>query len=142
MSQIAGLDPTGQALRGQGAGGFSAMKSEDFIRIIFTELANQDPFQPSDSAALLDQLNSIRSIESDLDLMERLESLVFENKLAGASSMIGRFVSGLAEGNQRVGGVVVSVLRRDDEVGLELHNGWVVPVESVETIQDLSMVQG
>lgn len=141
MSQIAAFDSTGDALRGREAGGFSSMKSEDFIRIIFTELANQDPFQPNDSAALLDQLNSIRSIESDIDLMERLESLVFENKLAGASSMIGRFVSGLAEGNQRVGGVVVSVLRRDDEVGLELHNGWVVPVESVETIQDLSMLQ-
>ncbi len=141
MSQIAAFDPTGQAIRGEPPNGFSAMKSEDFMRIIFTELANQDPFQPNDSAALLDQLNSIRSIESDLDLMERLDSLVLENKLAGASSMIGKFVSGLADGNH-VGGVVVSVLRRGEDVGLELHNGWIVPVESVDSIQDLSLLQG
>ena len=141
MSQIPALNPTDAAIRQTTPNGFSSMGSEDFIRIIFTELANQDPFQPNDSAALLDQLNSIRSIESDIDLMERLESLVFENKLAGASSLIGKFITGLNGTNDRVGGTVVSVLRSGDDVGLELDNGWILPVDSVETINDLSLFQ-
>lgn len=53
---------------------FSDMSSEDFIKIIFTELSNQDPFQPNDSAALLKQLDSIRSIESDVKLTDQLQS--------------------------------------------------------------------
>ena len=53
-----------------GSSGFSAMDSEEFVKIIFTELQNQDPFQPNDSSALLEQLNSIRSIESDMALTD------------------------------------------------------------------------
>jgi len=36
---------------------FSEMSSEDFMKIIFTELQSQDPFKPNDSNALLEQLN-------------------------------------------------------------------------------------
>ena len=48
----------------QNASRFNELASEDFIQIIFTELTNQDPLAPNDTSALLDQLNSIRSIES------------------------------------------------------------------------------
>ena len=43
-----------------GAGGsnrFNELSSEDFMKIIFTELQQQDPFEPNDSSALLEQLN-------------------------------------------------------------------------------------
>ena len=110
------------------------MESADFIRIIFTELANQDPFQPSDSSALLDQLNSIRSIESDIDLMEGLKSLVFENQLASASSFLGKHVEGLTDSNQRVAGTVTAVLRQGDTITLELDDGWRIPIDRVELI--------
>jgi flagellar basal-body rod modification protein FlgD len=134
MSQISAFDPTDAALRSTTPNGFSALKSEDFIRVIFAELANQDPFEPSDSSALLEQLSSIRSIESDLELSERLDALVFENKLASASGLIGKLVSGLTASNDRVAGSVVSVIRHDDEVTLELDNGWLIPLDSVEGI--------
>jgi flagellar basal-body rod modification protein FlgD len=114
--------------------GFSGIKSEDFIKIIFTELSNQDPFQPNDSSALLEQLNSIRSIESDLELIEKLDSLVLENKMSGAAGMIGRFVEGLTPSNDRVAGTVVAVSREADDVLLELDNGWRIPFARVETI--------
>jgi len=114
------------------------MSSEEFVKIIFTELANQDPFDPNDSAALLEQLNSIRSIESDLEMMQQLESLVHENQLASAGTLIGNFIGGLTEDNNRVAGYVVSVIRQGDTVSLELDNGWVVPIDNVETIIDPS----
>ena len=92
MSQIASINPVGQGIQSTTSNRFSDLSSEDFIRIIFTELSNQDPFQPNDSSALLDQLNSIRSIESDIQLTERLQDLVFENQLAGASNMLGNLL--------------------------------------------------
>ena len=65
------------ALAGSGAPAatgsrFNELSSEEFIKIIFTELQNQDPFKPNDSGALLEQLNSIRSIESDIEMSNRL----------------------------------------------------------------------
>ena len=64
-----------QAGGASGASSFSSMNSEEFVKIIFTELQNQDPFQPNDSSALLEQLNSIRSIESDMALTDQLKAI-------------------------------------------------------------------
>ena len=136
MSAINSFNPGGPATRASTPSRFSEMSTEDFIRIIFTELSSQDPFQPNDSAALLEQLNSIRSIESDMQLTERLESLVSENQLASASGMIGKFIGGLTEDNNRVAGFVVSVIRQGDNITLELDNGWLVPITGVETVID------
>lgn len=115
---------------------FSDLSSEEFIRIIFTELSNQDPFQPNDSAALLQQLNSIRSIESDTQLTNQLKAIVTQNQLSGAGSLIGRDVQGLTPDAFRVAGRVVSVAREGDEVSLLLNNGWVVPMSNLEAIVD------
>ncbi len=135
MSQIPALDPTDAALRPTASNGFSSMSSADFIRIMFTELANQDPFQPSDSSALLEQMNSIRSIESNIDLMARLDTLVFENKLSSAANLIGKEIQGLTSDGFRVEGAVTTVMRFGDDVALELANGWRISIDNVETIQ-------
>ena len=85
---------------------FNDLSSEEFIKIIFTELQNQDPFKPNDSGALLDQLNSIRSIESDIDMSKRLQSIVSQNQLSTAGGLIGKRVAGLNVESERVGGTV------------------------------------
>jgi flagellar basal-body rod modification protein FlgD len=136
MTQIPALGAMTTPAATQPQNRFSEMKSEDFIRIIFTELTNQDPFSPNDSAALLEQLNSIRSIESDMTLTTQLQALVLENQIASAGNLIGKVIGGLTQDSQRVAGYVVSVLRQGDSVLLELDNGWQVPVSNVETIID------
>ena len=141
MSQISSSLATGSALREPVKGGFDAMSTDEFVKIIFTELSHQDPFKPNDSAALLQQLSTIRSIESDLNLMEKLESLVQENQLAAGSSMIGKFVGGLTENHDRVAGVVVAVIREGDRISLELDNGWLIPLGNVESVLDQSLDQ-
>ena len=140
MSQIAATAGLDAAARGVATPSrFQEMSSEDFIRIIFTELSNQDPFQPNDSAALLEQLNSIRSIESDITLTEKLDALVLQNQLASAGGLVGKFVGGLTTTSERVAGFVIGVSRAGDDVNLELDNGWVVPMNNVETILDPSV---
>jgi flagellar basal-body rod modification protein FlgD len=140
MSTIASTNPFADQFHSPRAtpNQFSEMSSEDFLRIIFTELSNQDPFDPNDSTALLQQLNSIRSIESDMKMMNMLESLVHENQLASAATLVGKFIGGLTEDYHRVAGFVVSVIRQGNTVNLELDNGWVVPISGVETIIDPS----
>ncbi|MHC4108683.1 MAG: flagellar hook capping FlgD N-terminal domain-containing protein [Planctomycetota bacterium] len=138
MSQINAFSPADSALQTGLPNRFSEMSSSDFIRIIFTELTHQDPFAPNDSSALLEQLNSIRSIESDLQLEERLKSLVSENQFSAASGLMGKYVTGLTENLDRVSGYVVSVLRQGDAVQLELDNGWRLPMGSVESVTDTS----
>ncbi len=138
MGQINAFSPADSALQTTVPSQFSEMSTSDFIRIIFTELAHQDPFAHNDSSALLEQLNSIRSIESDLKLVDQFKSLVFENQFAVAAGLMGTYLTGLTESLDRVSGYVVSVLREGDSVQLELDNGWRVPLSSVESVTDTS----
>ncbi len=136
MSQIPSVSPFNPVPQRSPTNGFGEMSSEDFIRIIFTELSHQDPFQPNDSSALLDQLNSIRSIESDIKLTAQLEALVLGNKMASAGNLLGQIVGGLSQTNDRVLGFVISVNRQADEVFLELDSGDIIPFDNVETVVD------
>ena len=120
-----------------GAGGtpdaFGALGSEEFLQIILTELTSQDPLSPNDTSALLDQISTIRSIESDIALGDRLDAIVTENQLTSAAGMIGKFVSGYAEGWGNVTGFVVA-LRQGDSVAIELDTGWIVLCKNVEVV--------
>lgn len=125
---------SGGTLVSERPNGFSELTSEQFVKIIFTELGNQDPLQPNDSKALLEQLSSIRSIQSDLDLSRRLEAIVTQNELSSASGMIGRRVSGLNESNTRVQDVVASVSRTSSGAVLNLRGGDRVALKNVDQI--------
>ncbi len=136
MSQISGATSVDLAVNGTSANRFSELESEDFLRIIFTELTNQDPLQPNDTSALLEQLNSIRSIESDIQLTNQLEALVTENQLASASNLLGKLVTGRSESLDAVAGKVVAVRRQGDEINLELEDGTIMPFTNVESVVD------
>ena len=135
MDPLSGIGDTAtQTQSSQDA--FSSLKSQDFVKIMFTELSNQDPLKPNDSNALLEQMSSLRSIQSDLDLSEKLEALVSQNQMASASGLLGRLVSGVSENNERVIGVVATVSRTDEGPVLTLDDGTRVPFSQVDELAD------
>lgn len=111
---------------------FSDLSSEEFLKIIFTELQKQDPLAPNDSSKLLEQLSSIRSIQSDIELSGQLKSIVTQNQLASAGGLIGKVISGLDENAVRVMGEVVSVSRTRDGPVLNLKTGERVAFDQVD----------
>ncbi len=44
------------------SGAFAELGSQDFLKLMLTELTNQDPLQPTDNEALLRQISSIRDL--------------------------------------------------------------------------------
>lgn len=113
---------------------FSSLGSEEFVKIIFAELANQDPLAPSDSKALLEQLASLRSIQSGTDLSDRLAALVGQNELAAASGLIGKRISGISDDRLRTEGTVASVSRIKGGAVLNLRSGERIPMSSVDHV--------
>lgn len=113
---------------------FASLSSEDFISVMITELTNQDPLEPNDSQAILEQLSSLRNIESDLAMQESLEALVNQNSIAQAGGLIGQLVSGLTENNDNVTGLVNSVRVVDGEAVLQLDDGSSLPLDRVTEI--------
>ena len=118
------------------AGGFGSLTSEEFIKVMIQELSNQDPFEPQDSSALLEQLSSLRNIESQLSLEKQLGNLVLQNQIAAAGGMIGKLVTGQDDGSDRVQGLVTSVRVQDGTVYLELDSGRALQMGRVTEIAD------
>lgn len=116
------------------ASAYSGLSSDDFLKIIFAELSKQDPLQPQDTGALLEQLSSIRSIESDVKLEDRLGTLVDQNEMASAAGLLGRTVSGLDSRLTRVEGVVKSVGREGEDVVLTLTDGSKLAMSNLERV--------
>lgn len=131
-SQSAGVTPNA----------FSSLSSESFVKIIFTELGHQDPLQPNDSKALLDQLSSLRTIQSSIDMSTRLGSLVAQNELSAASGLIGKKVTGLTDQFERVTGVVQSVSRTSDGAILNLEDGSQVRMSNMDKVLGSSTAGG
>ncbi len=121
MSSIGGIGSSSNPANSADA--FSTLTSGDFLRIIFTELQNQDPLEPQDSSAMLDQLSTLRSIESDTQMVSSLSRLVGQSEFAAASSLIGSLVSGITLDNRRVADLVVSVSNTADGPILNLFDG-------------------
>jgi flagellar basal-body rod modification protein FlgD len=140
MSSVPGVTPTSSTQPASSTDAFSAMSSTDFLEIIFTELTNQDPLQPSDTQALLEQISMIRNIESDLSLGERLEEMVKQNEITSASSLVGKFVTGKTESNVDTAGFVDSVRVTDDGTRLTLSSGDQVTLDRVNDIIDPAII--
>ncbi|MHC4997133.1 MAG: flagellar hook assembly protein FlgD [Planctomycetota bacterium] len=113
---------------------FSDLSSSEFIKIMFTELTNQDPLQPNDSNELLNQLSSLRTIESQTALQDQLKSLVSQNQIAMAGNLIGKRVEGLDLNNDAIEGVVSSVRVANDRAVLLLDTGQELPMERLRFI--------
>ncbi len=134
------------AARGAGGTGstnrFSDLSTEEFVRVIFTELQSQDPFQPQDSGKLLEQLSSLRNIESQTTLQEDLKELVRQNQAATAGTLIGRRVEGLTATNETVRAQVQSVRVGNDGVILELAGGKTLEMSRMTRIIDDAQASG
>jgi len=122
---------------GAGVNRFSDMSSEEFLEVLMQELKNQDPLNPQDSTKLLEQLSSIRSIESQLQLNDQLSALVNQNQFASAGGLIGKLVAGLDANNNEAIGQVVSVRMAEDKVFLELDTGQSVNMDRVTQIANM-----
>jgi flagellar basal-body rod modification protein FlgD len=112
--------------------GFGALDSDEFTQIILTELGNQDPLEPNDTSALLEQLSTIRSIESDTQLNDTLGSLVDRSDFTTAASLIGSRIT--TSDNPLTPREVMSVTQNSDGVSVTLDDGSFIPVSAISSV--------
>lgn len=110
------------------------LKTEDFIKMMITQLQNQDPMEPAKSQDLLAQMSQIGQLQSATTLQDSLKGMVTQNQIGAAASLIGKSVQGLDGNDDPVTGVVTSVSVKQDGVSLELDNGTTLPLGKVTSI--------
>ena len=116
-----------------GTDAFADVNLDDFLKLLITELQNQDPLNPMDNNEILQQVSQIREIESNSRLTETLEAVLLGQSLSTASSLIGRYVEALTDDGTRVTGRVerISVVEGKPVLHVDGHE---VDLENVSEI--------
>ncbi len=123
-----------------GTGSFSsalnpAEQKEMFLRLLVTQLQNQDPMNPVNNEDFLSQMAQFTSVEQQLAMVERLDYMATEAAMNRSVAMIGREVDYL-NGDEIVGGATVAAVsfqggqpRLVLEDGTQISPGQVVRVQ-------------
>jgi flagellar basal-body rod modification protein FlgD len=124
----------------------SQMKSEDFFKLLISELRNQDPLQPAKTADMISEVSQIRSIELSGNLTAALAQLTAQQRNVGAAGLLGKYVSGTVTDSdgqpQETAGVVTGVRFADDGgVVLELDTGQALLATQVQIVTTAEAAQ-
>lgn len=144
MDTIGTIDSNvlGQTRTSPPSSAVSGLAGEDFLKLLITQLTNQDPLEPTGNEELLSQIASLREIELSTTLTATLQTLTGQQHVASASAMIGRFVSGpvSSDGLQIEGVVVGARFETDGNAVLMLSGGQELPLDQVTAIQSSDVV--
>ena len=99
------------------------LKPEDFIKMMITQLQNQDPTEPVKNEQLLAQMSQISQLQSSTTLTSTLQGITLQNSIGSASSLIGKVVAGLDGDDDPVNGLVTAIKVKGNDVTLQLDNG-------------------
>jgi len=111
-----------------------ALKTEDFIKMMITQLQQQDPMEPAKNEQLLAQMSQIGQLQSNTLMQESLKGMVLQHQIGSAGNLIGKQIKGLSPEGEPVAGLVNSVRVEEGAVKLELDNGKQLALERVISI--------
>jgi len=121
MSQIPSL--LGNQRTDQQFAEFNTLNDLDlsvFLKLLITELQNQDPLNPLDNSEMLAQINQIREVGATDRLTATLESVLLGQNIASSTNLIGADVDAVSDDNQRVSGTVTRVTIENGKPKLHL----------------------
>lgn len=116
----------------------SELGKDEFLKILMTQLQNQDPLNPLDDKDFIAQMATFSSLEQLMNMSESIDALV-QNQLISPivqySHMVGKevtYISKDEQGNQStVKSKVKAVSQRDGWAVFELENGEKIIADSI-----------
>lgn len=108
----------------------NTLGKDDFLKLLTTELRNQDPTQPLDNKDFIAQMAQFSSLEqmnnvstSMTDLSKIMTNFSQQSSLTQGAAMIGKWVSGIdTDGKTTIEGTVESVKWLDGDPKLQVRN--------------------
>ena len=92
--------------------GLSVLSSADFMKLMITQLSNQDPLNPTDSNQMLGQISQISTLQSNTQMTQSLSSLTLQpspSRHGGGSFSSGKTVTGVDTDGSNITGIVNGV---------------------------------
>jgi flagellar basal-body rod modification protein FlgD len=77
-----------------------------FLKLMITELQQQDPLNPMDNKDMLNQIAQIRAVGASDQLTKTLNSVLLGQNITSATNLLGADVSALTDNGQAISGIV------------------------------------
>ncbi|MFC7392554.1 flagellar hook assembly protein FlgD [Scopulibacillus cellulosilyticus] len=127
--------------------GNSNLGKDDFLKLLITELQNQDPTQPMDDKEFISQMATFSSLEQTQNMSEAINKFVknqSQNLLSSQSDMIGKQItweksSTDADGKNstdKVENTVAGITLKDGEIKYVTDKGDLVDPGQIDSIWD------
>ena len=104
---------------------FANMTTSDFIKLMVTELQNQDPTSPMDNSQILQEVSQISAISSNNKLSSTLTSMQLQQDMTSGSVLLNQTITGLNASGTSITGKVDKVSVADSKVQLHIGNDTV-----------------
>ena len=104
---------------------------ETFLKLLVSQLQNQDPLNPTDSTEYMSQIAQFSSVEQGINTNAKLDQLLVNSSISQASTMVGHTILS-ADGS--AAGIIASVEIADTGTTAILTDGTRVPITSGVTL--------
>jgi flagellar basal-body rod modification protein FlgD len=113
---------TGQQVPDTVANGdaFDKMDLQQFVKLLVTEMQNQDPTEPMQNSEILQQISQMKSIASNDKLSSTLTSMQLQQNMLAGGTLLGKTIKGLNDQGTKVSGKVDKVSVAGDTVTLNV----------------------
>ena len=137
IAALAGIGATSAADTTSAAKTAFGLSTDEFFQLFLEQLKNQDPTKPVDDKEMVAQLAQFTMIQTLSDVKSALTG----SRLAEASGLIGKQVTGFNEAGDSVTGVVDRVDQSSDGFWLVVGSDRMSP-DSVATVSAASATSG
>lgn len=96
MDYVSSIGAPSTSSDAQLAASLNDVDMDEFLKLMITELQNQDPLDPMETSEMMSQLSQMREISSTDKLTDTLDAVLMGQNLTTASSMIGKQISALS----------------------------------------------
>lgn len=114
---------------------------DEFLKILMTQLQNQDPLDPMDDKDFIAQMATFSSLEQTMNMAESLEQMVqnqFQSPVVQYSHMIGQTVTYEDENEEELTSSVLAISQKEGKALLELANEEQIAVEDITKIEKMA----
>jgi flagellar basal-body rod modification protein FlgD len=119
--------------------GNSSLGKDEFLKILMTQLQNQDPLNPMEDKEFIAQMAQFSTLEQTTNMASLLEKFINSQNQSDSilkySELIGKQVE-WKNGDESGSGIVKSIKQSGTEIVLELENGKEVSSNSVTVVSE------
>lgn len=120
MTQLPSVNSTTSGQSSNITSALNQVDLDDFLKLMISELQNQDPLNPLANDELLAQISQIREVGATEQLTSTLNAVLLGQNISSATNLIGADVVALNDDGQRVSGNVRVVTISDGKPMLDL----------------------